>query len=525
MSIFDLPILEILKLFIEQAKKNLVWLSLGFVIVSLAVLATAFMLPKEYTSHTTILADREGVLTPLMDGAAVTNKTKGKDKQKIALYREILFGIEIMRPVVVNAGWIDEEATDVEKSRAIIDLVEKIKVSSAGPNLVKIAVSDSNPERAFLTAKLLGDLFIEKSLEGKQRESRAAFEFVDRQVKDYHQKLLFAEKKLKEFKTENLGNAGGNERDVFNRIGNLRNQIEEINVEAQEERIRERSLVSQLAGEKQIDNNIQVEGGITSRIAILEQQIANLRLDYHDTYPDIVRLKLQINDLKQMLETDGDSNPAFPSATPTSTAMGGLNTVYGSLREQLVETRTRIAGLSAREAQSRKLLEAELERAQQLPQIESELAELTRDYDVTNVVYQDLVQRRENARVSMNIDIEQSDQRFAIQEPALLPLQAAGLRFFHVAALGPVMGVLLPLAALFALFQLGNNIRHKNQISKVANTRLLGEIPRTSLPSSPRSPTRIAILATVAALAIVGNAYLFAAIYKIKELGIQLPLL
>ena len=521
MSIFDLPPYQIFKLFIELAKKKLVWLSLGFAIISILVLGGAFMLPKSYTSSTTILADKESMLSPLMKGAATATKTKGKDRDRIALYKEMLFGAAIMHPVIVNAGWVSKDATDVEKSRAILDLLKNISVKSAGPNLVSIEVKDSDPERAFRTAKMLGDMFIEQSLENKQSESRSAYEFVDRQVKDYHKKLLLAEQKLKEFKTDNLGNHVGTEKAVFNRINNLRAQIEEFSLQVQEESIRERSLAGQLAGEKQLGSTLQVESGLATRIRLLEQELATLRLDYHDTYPDIVRLNHQIADLKEMLDS-GDNGSGFPSA---AAAAGNLDTVFGSLREQLAETRTKKAGLSTRVVQSRKLLALELERAKDLPQVEAELAELTRDYEVTNNVYQDLVLRRENARVSMNIDIEQSDQRFGIQEPALLPLEAAGLRFFHVAALGPIAGVLGPLAALFVLFQLGSNIRHKSQITKEMGTRLLGEIPKTSLPASPRMPSRTAILASVVALAVVANAYLFAAIYKIKELGISLPLL
>ncbi len=521
MSIFELPPLQIAKLFFELVKKKLFLLSIGFAVISIAVLAVAFVLPKTFSSHTTILADKEGLLSPLMKGAAVSNNTKGRDKDRIALYKEMLFGAAVMQPVVVNAGWVKSDATEVEKSRAIIDLVEKITVKSAGPNLVRIEVTDSDAERAFRTARLLGDMFIEKSLENKQSESRAAYEFVDRQAKSYHEKLLLAEQKLKEFKTTNLGNHAGTERGVFARINSLRGQIEEFSLQVQEESIRERSITGQLAGEKQLGSSLQVESGLSSRIRLLEQQLATLRLDYHDTYPDVVRLKHQIADLKEMLKK-GDNGSGFTSA---AAAAGNLDTVYGSLREQLAETRTRKAGLNTRVAQSRKLLALELERAKDLPEIEAELAELTRDYEVTNDVYQDLVKRRENARVSMNIDIEQSDQRFGIQEPALLPLQSTGLRFFQVAALGPILGVLGSLAALFSLFTLGSNVRHKSQITKDMGSRLLGEIPLTSLPTTPRMPSRTSIIVSVVALALVANAYLFAAIYKVKELGISLPLL
>lgn len=519
MNIFQLPPVLVLKLFLELVKKKLLWLAIGFTIISLVVLPVAFVWPKIYTSSTTILADKQGVLAPLMEGAAVTTGFRGRDRDRIDLYKEILFGTNIMHSVVVNAGWINSDASEVEKAREITSLIEAIDVTPAGPNLIRIEVEASEPERAYLTAKILGDEFIKESLESKQRESRAAYEFVDKQVQNYHKKLLIAEKKLQVFKTKNVGEQVGSEKNVFDRVDRLRAGIEELSLQIQEQGIRQRSLSSQLAGERQFDTAAQNEGGLTARIAALEQQLAVLRLDYHDTYPDIVRIKYQIEDLKKMLAT-GEGSSVFAN---NNIGVGNLDTVYGALRDELVDTRTNIAGLSNRLAQSRKLLAVELERAKKLPQVEAELAELTRDYNVTNDVYQDLVLRRENARVSMNIDVEQSNQRFAIQEPALLPITSDGVRFFQVAGMGPVLGLSIPLGILLVLFQLNANIRHKSFISKSMNTAVLGEIPFTALPSSRKSPSKVALLASIVAVVAIANIYLIATYVKMKQLGITLP--
>ncbi|QMU61466.1 MAG: hypothetical protein GKR92_07065 [Gammaproteobacteria bacterium] len=519
MNILQLPPNLIIKLFFELAKKKILWLCAGFAIICFMFLAAAFIWPKSYTSYTTVLADKSGVLSPLMEGAAVTTETGGPAGQRIELYKEMLFGANIMQPVIVNAGWVSSDASDVVKARTTIEVIENIEVSSAGPNLVRIEVSDTDPEKAYLTAKLLGDGFIEESLNSKQRESRAAFEFVDKQVNDYHNKLLKAEQKLKEYKTIAMGEHVGDELSVFDRIGDLRASIEELSLQVQEERIRERALMSQLAGEKQLGASVQRAGGLTSRIAALEQELATLRLDYHDTYPDVVRLKHQISDLKEMLNS-GDSSSPFA----TSAGVGDLDTVYGALRDQLINTKTNIAALNSRHAQSKKLLEVELERAKKLPGVEAELAELTRDYDVTNDVYQDLVKRRENARVSMNIDVEQSSQRFAIQEPALLPLTSDGLRFFQVAGMGPLLGLLVPLSILFAFFQVGTNIRDKSYITKSMGAKLLGEISFAPLPNSKRPPSRITLFASLAIVAIVVNVFIFAVYIKMQQLGISISL-
>ena len=52
------------------------------------------------------------------------------------------------------------------------------------------------------------------------------------------------------------------------------------------------------------------------------------------------------------------------------------------------------------------MLNEELHRSGRIADSESALAELTRDYEVNRDIYQDLLRRRENARVSMELDRE-----------------------------------------------------------------------------------------------------------------------
>src|SRR3546814_12972129 len=78
------------------------------------------------------------------------------------------------------------------------------------------------------------------------------------------------------------------------------------------------------------------------------------------------------------------------------------------------------------------MLAQEIERSGRIAASESSLAELTRDYEVNRDLYQDLLKRRENARVSMNLDAERRRLSFRIQEPATVQLRPSGLRLLPV---------------------------------------------------------------------------------------------
>ena len=520
MNILELPFSHIAKLYLESVKKNIFWLSLGFAAVSIAALVVASVLPRVYTSSTTIEANKQNILSPLMEGAAVSTTIGGKERDRIALYREIIFSKKVMGHAVVHAGWVSDNASDIEKNRTIRRVAENVTVSRAGPNFVRIEVRDSDAELAFRTAKILGDLFIEESVSDAQKESNDAYEFISNQVDDYHKKLIRAEQNLKDFKTKAMDESIGTEAGVSKRISHLRDAIEKSSLEMREESIRAQSIKRQLSGEQQVASSITRKGQLMGQVSQLQQQLAQLRLDYHDTYPDIVRIKQQIADLKALMK-DPSAQDSVAVAGLGGESDFNVNPAYTSLRDELTKATTHIAGLQSRINQSQKLLETELERAKKVPEFEAILSELTRDYEVTNKVYEDLVKKREKARVSMNIDVEQRDQRFHIQEPALVPLEADGLKFSQVAALGPLAGIAIPLGVLLVLFQLNPYIRHKSIISKQLDTKVLGEIPETAMLSLPKRK-RTSVLSALMVLFLVANVYLVVFFVKYKDVLGQL---
>ena len=74
---------------------------------------------------------------------------------------------------------------------------------------------------------------------------------------------------------------------------------------------------------------------------------------------------------------------------------------------------------------------------------QAQLSELTRDYDVTKRVYEEMLGKK-TARLSMTLDIEGQGVSYRIQEAAQFPLRPTGLNFKHFAALGPILGFYYP---------------------------------------------------------------------------------
>lgn len=394
--------------------------------------------------------------------------------------------------------------------------MRKTSITNVGRNLIKIEYHDDDPERAYRTTRLYADLFIGASLDAKTAESQAAFDFIDKQVQEYHEKLARAEAALKEFRSENLDAQPGGDADISTRLNALQTRIEEANQQLRETEIKKQSLERQLSGEAEVMSAVSRENQYRARIAELYSQLETLRLSYHDTYPDIVRLRHQIDDLNQAIaEERRRREHAHQTGRVTIDETVINNPMYQELRRELSATQVQIDTLHARIAEAKRQMQAELERGKRMQGGAATLAELTRDYQVNREIYQDLLKRRENARVSMNLDRENQGLTFKIQEPAILPIQPSGLRFWHFVLGGLVLGVAVPIGLLYATLHFDPRVRLSQVLSDRCKLPVLATVPQLWSPRETAAARRdvyglaVVLFLTLASVAVVVALRLF----------------
>jgi polysaccharide chain length determinant protein (PEP-CTERM system associated) len=454
-----------------------------FVLINLAAVAVGLAWPKTYTSSSTIFVEEKNIIQPLMQGTAVA--TDVRDRAGVA--KELLFGRKNLERVLDRAGWFDKNPTDIEKDRMMEQVKARTRILNVGRNLIKIEYRDSDAERAFKTTEKFAEIFVQESVGTQTSESQAAFDFIDSQVKLYQEKLTTAEQKLKEFRSETVDARPGTEEEVQGRINAFQNTIENTTLAIKEALVKKESIEKQLSGEAEITGSLSREGQYSTRIADLQSQLDTLHLSYHDTYPDIIRIKHQIEDLKEMVAAEQHQRDI---ARQNAKSTGKLyiddsvraNPMYQQLRRDLYESNTNIATLNARLAESKELLNKELVRARRIHSGEAELAELTRDYTVNRDIYQDLLRRRENARVSRNMDVDKQGLTLKVNEPAYLPLQPSGLRFLHFMVAGTVFSIAGPLALFFGVQKLDPRIKLPVLISEKMNLPLMVVVPHLTAP-------------------------------------------
>ena len=460
-----------------------------FAVISLLVLLVGLWWPKKYASSTTLFVDESNVIRPLITNMTDQQGLQNQDIDRARIAKEILFGRKILDKVAKKEGFIDQNSTPIEVEQAVTGIKTATTVRNVGRNLIEISYSNSDPTLAFRVTKLFADLFIQGSIDSKKDESTEAYVFIDKQVKRYLEELKVSEKRLKEFLTNNVD---GTEADSSRRMSELRADLEEAKLDLKQANTVKQDLERQIARENEtIDQESPTEGLYRTRIREFEEQLATLQLSYLDSHPDIIALKINIDEMKtalreHLVREQEARRQAIARGESYQDSTAVANPLYQRLRTDLSAARTQIASLRVRIDTVQDLLHEETERLKRIHDNEATYSELSRDHEVNRDIYNELVQRREHARVSMHLDMAGQGLTFKIQEPARIPLTPSGLRFLHFMLGGLALGLLLPLGLVITYVILHPNIRIGSVLTESTGLPVLATIPHVRSPYEKR---------------------------------------
>ena len=500
---------ELLPILLREARARIVPLVSIFTAMALLTLVVGlFVIPRNYTASVTILAQDSDIIQPLLEGRAVP--TGVADRAGMA--RQIIYSRKVLAHALEVGGWLEGNPSAVEQDRLMEEIRNRTTIDSPRPELVQISYRDRDPERAYRITEAFGDMFMREAAAAKERESREAYEFIDSQVQGYHAKLSSAEANLQDYQSRNVDAQPGSAADATTRIGALRTQLEQTRMALLEQESREASIEAQLSGESAVTAVQTRESLYRTRLIELQSERDRLLLAYTEQHPDVVRLRHQIDDINRMLADErGRRDAAVPGAISDEAQ---ANPLYQELRSQLAQARRETAATRSRLQIAQSLLDDELDRSRRIAASEGALAELTRDYEVNREIYQDLLRRRENARVSMGLDQENRGLTLRVQDPATMPLRPSGLRFMHIAAAGLLAAIAIPLVLVFAVARFDPRVRSPHLIVKHSALPLLTTVPAYPTPRERRREYASMALA-VAMLASVVLVYGLTYAYRI----------
>lgn len=451
------------------------WCVALFIIVAFSFLGLSLIWPKTYTTSAVLFADVTNIIEPLLKGRAEVTKIDRSEQAG-----EVIYTRNNMLAAATEAGLVTKQTDEVQQDRIIRQMRSAITIrKERNNNHFAVSYSANNPDKSFEVLNAIVNVFIEDTARKKREESVGAYNFIDAQVQTYKKQLESAEEKLKEF---NAKNTDGSEESVSNRISGLRQEIEALKITIEETQARMNTIQQQLGSEGQY---LQAKGQVDDlrqRRTVLSGQLEQLLLSYQESYPDIISLRTQIADLDVAIEKMQSSGAVFGNADKVQ------NPLYEELRKQVADADVNLRTQKRRMQSLVSLQEQEYERQQRIASNQAQLSELTRDYNVTKKVYEEMLQRKEAARLSMTLDIEGQGVSYRIQEPASFPLKPSGITFIHFVVIGPVAGLILSLGLLVLYVLLDPHFRSARSLQRQLpdDIELIGVIPHYKSPLGER---------------------------------------
>ena len=183
------------------------WLALPAFGIWIAVWAVAWFLPAVYRSETVILLEQQKV----PEQYVVPNVSADLQDQLQNMTQQILGRTRLLEVIKtfnlypgLRARVTDDEM--VERMRKDIQ-VELVQATNRSGNLsaFKVAYLSNNPALAQKVTAQLTSLFINENLKTREKQSSETTQFLGEQVEDAGRRLAEQEAKVKEFKTQYLG--------------------------------------------------------------------------------------------------------------------------------------------------------------------------------------------------------------------------------------------------------------------------------------------------------------------------------
>ncbi len=505
---------EMMPLLSREANARSGTLLVIFVVISLIFLVTGFLWQKKYTSFVQLYVDDSNIVAPIIGTAS----TVSRDKANVA--KEELFATDILDKILDEVGFANEATTPAQREELRDDLTDATSVFNRNNQLLEIDFWHKDPKIAFQTTSLFAELFLQKTMDSSTEETTEAFEFIIDQVETYRDKLEDAEARLESFSSQHPGISTSTESNVNSRIVELQRDLEQTSLLFAQADQRRRTLQAELSNESStLARDYQI-GQTRDQIARLQAEIDVLSLSYTDDYPDIVRLRQQIEDIKtqavvrnQQTNSQGSGQAVFNVGGSVFSGSASLSPVYQQLRSDLARTSAEADAQESRMRRLNVLLEKEIERSATSSQVERQLSELTRDYEINKKFYEDLLSQQENARLTMTLGAEKQGVLYRIHQPANFPARPNGLRFAHIVLAGILLATVIPFVYLFVFLKVDPRIRTASAVTDLLELPLLTTVPHLR---SPTEKTRFfsrpsAIMGTVALVCV-----LYVAVFVVK---------
>ncbi len=455
-------------------------------LVGAAGMAMLTFVTDRYRASARIYVDTQTALRPLMANLTFQPDI---DQQVAMLARTLISRPNVERLIDLPEVGI-QTANAAEREARISRLIREIKVTTAGSgNLYDVTYLGPSPEMAQRLVSATVELFVNSGAGAKKRDTQDAGKFIEGQIKAYETKLIESENRLKDFKVRNFGVSGVSNQDYFTRVSVLGDEVSKLRVDLSAAVQARDAYQRELAAEDpqlpidRTPRSSALGAESAGRLEIQRKNLDELLRRYTDEHPDVVSARRLVAQLeaeeRERAEADRRSIAKGGRSTRAATSP-----IYQKLRISLAEAEAQVASLRSHLAGKQVLLAQVQSAAGRLPQVEAELVQLNRDYDIIRKNYDLMVARRESASLGERLDESSQLAEFRVVEPPRVTPTPAFPSRLHLALLVVVLSVVAGAAAPLVADMVWPTFDQKAALSAVTGRPVLGTVSMLISPQT-----------------------------------------
>jgi len=349
--------------------------------------------------------------------------------------------------------------------------MKQIKIVGTGrDDIYTLSYSNENPRVAKDVVQSLLTIFVEGSFGDKKNDSDKAIQFLDEQIKNYETKLVAAENALKDFKIKHSGSLpqGG---DYGTQVQAASDALNQARLDLREAEQARNAIQTQIYGNGTGPNGaVAVNPELDARILTLQKNLDTMRMQFTDQHPDIISTKRLIKQLEaQKAEEAKTAKPGGDRGAHYSPMLQQLNVSLSTAEARVASMRARVDEYTARYDRLKT-------QSVNGPELETQLAQLNRDYQVNKENYSQLVARRESARLSGDLSNTTDMVKFRVVDPPTVPLTPAGPNRLRLASLVFVGALIAGIAIALLMSQLRPTYLSQHGLRESTGLPILGSV-------------------------------------------------
>jgi polysaccharide chain length determinant protein (PEP-CTERM system associated) len=465
----------------------------------------SLFIPSRYESDTLVLIERQKVPNSLVQ-PIITDDLNAR----VASLEEQVLSRTRLEPLIKRYDLFKEDAD--QPMEVLLDRLRKDILLTPVKPIVRsrdetlpgftIGVTLATARVAQQVCAEITSMFVEENLRQREQSAKGTTSFFQAQLDEAKRHLDEEDAKLAQFKRGHIHELPEETQANLNLLSSLNGQLEAatqaLNRAQQDKTYTESLLAQQVAAWKAFHavGDTPQPQTLEQQLTFAENQLVAMQAQYTPDHPDVIRLKAEIERLKkkaheQAAEVDSKTEGQAKAAPVEPPQIQQLRSHVRAYEEA-------IRGQTQAQSRVQEQIAVLQSRIQMSPVVEQQYKEITRDHQIAQDFYNELLKKENESAMATDLEQRQQGEQFVIMDPANLPEKPTfpNRPLFALGGFGGGLGLGLSLAWLMEMRD--KALHNEKDIEACLGLVTLARVPcLTERPPKKKKRSRNADLPTL----------------------------